>query len=84
MNAVIISPAPTIEVHPRTARAQYWDGFDLYVRCHFTGEWPNADEIAAQTSAELKGYNAAADAQAEAEYAEYRGNVNAYGDLTEY
>jgi hypothetical protein len=67
----------------RTVRQQYWDGFDQYCDCARTGDWLDAGELASLTPAERKGYNAAADAQAEAEYAAHRGNVNAYGDYTE-
>lgn len=81
MNTVIVTPDAVIT---RTARQQYWDGFDLYCEGHRSGNWPDASELAALTDAERKGYNAAADAQAEAEYAEYRHNVNSYGDCTEW
>jgi hypothetical protein len=79
MNAVILTPMTV-----RTAQEEYHAGFDFYCTSHRTKEWPQANEVATWSAAFLKGYNHAADAQVEAEYATYRGNRNSFGDLTEW
>lgn len=67
MNTVIVAPEVLSTTH-RSAYQQYWDGFQLYCDCAIDGEWPNEDALASLTVAERQGYEAAAKAEAEAEY----------------
>ena len=82
MNSVMIA-TPTVKPDI-SAKQLYWQGYDMYTECFFSGDFLSAEEYAAMTPAARRGYDAAARHQADTATDVYLSNRNAYGDLTEY
>lgn len=82
MNTAILTPAVKTSNVPE--KTLYWQGYDQYIACSFSRDWLSAEEYAAMTPEEKRGYEAAARHQADMETDIYLGNRNSFGDLTEY
>lgn len=79
---MVISPLQVFEA--RTADQQWFAGFNQYSDDVRTGDYCSAEELAAMTPQERKGYRDAMDAESYAETSAYLISTNAYGDRTEY
>jgi len=81
-----VAVTPTVAPSPNVpAKQLYWQGYDQYVECFYSGDWLSAGELAAMTPEERRGYEAAARHQADTETEAYliSLNTNAWGDLTQ-
>lgn len=81
MNTIIL---PEVVVTAIPEKQPYWVGYDMYVECALAHDFLSAEEFAAMTPEEKRGYEAAGRHQADTETYAYVSNRNAYGDLTEY
>jgi len=84
MNTVIVPEVVVSSVSTLPEKTLYWQGYDQYIDCSRDGDWLSAEELAAMTPEEKRGYEAAGRHAADTETYAYLANTNAYGDRTEW
>lgn len=78
----VVSPLQVFDA--RTPDEQWFAGFNQYADDCRSGDYCSAEELAAMTSTERKGYNDAISAADYAEWSAYRESTNVFCDRTEF
>jgi hypothetical protein len=82
VTVTVISPLQVMDA--RTPDQQWFDGFHQYSDDVRSGDFCSAEELAAMTPQERKGYRDAISAADYAEWSAYREGRNSFCDRTEY
>jgi hypothetical protein len=78
----VTAVSPLCLLDAKTPDELWLDGFQMFADCVRTGDYLSAEELAAMTPGERRGYNDAISAADYAETSAYLYNTNAYGDAT--